>query len=502
MPSQGSSALSGLEIAAELLSNAGYQSGQIYWLTDGILYDEIRDIRAFIENSNFDVSALLVGTENGAPIMLEDGKLLKDSRGSIVVPSINSRYLNQAMSGTDGTYSIFASDNSDIASIKRKLEFEQQQQAKEVENTAPDLYKDMGPYLLLLMLPFAAYAFRRGLLAVAFVCVLSLPSEPVLAMQTTNAATAVDSSSQPLASPNNQTSSAFNIADWFKNADQKGKQAFDSEDYERANELFEDAEWRAASAYKKGDYQQALDAYEQLPGLENVYNKANALAKLGKLEDAISAYDEVLNADPAHANALKNKAIIEELLKQQESEQEQQDSESGEQDGSEQESSDEQSEGEQEQSQDGEQSEGEQNQGESQDGEQSEGEQQSSDQQSADQQNADQNDSDSSSEQDENLKRQAQQQAEQEDQQEGQEQKDAQAKQGEPQEVPEDQQQEAISAEQLAMQNLSPEEREEMKRMQMIMNKVPNDPAYLLQRKMMLEAYKRNRQPAPLQENW
>jgi Ca-activated chloride channel family protein len=52
------------------------------------------------------------------------------------------------------------------------------------------------------------------------------------------------------------------------------------------------------------------------------------------------------------------------------------------------------------------------------------------------------------------------------------------------------------------MANLTPEEKEEMQRMQMIMNKVPDDPAYLLQRKMMLEAYKRERQPVPTQENW
>ena len=53
------------------------------------------------------------------------------------------------------------------------------------------------------------------------------------------------------------------------------------------------------------------------------------------------------------------------------------------------------------------------------------------------------------------------------------------------------------------MENLSPEEQEEMQRLQMILNKVPDDPAYLLQRKMLLEAHRRKNTPAPpTHENW
>ena len=60
MPSQGSSAMYGLERSSQLLLNAGYQNGHIYWITDGIIYDDVNDIRRFIQNSPFKVSALLV----------------------------------------------------------------------------------------------------------------------------------------------------------------------------------------------------------------------------------------------------------------------------------------------------------------------------------------------------------------------------------------------------------------------------------------------------------
>jgi Ca-activated chloride channel family protein len=53
------------------------------------------------------------------------------------------------------------------------------------------------------------------------------------------------------------------------------------------------------------------------------------------------------------------------------------------------------------------------------------------------------------------------------------------------------------------MDDLTPEEKEELQRMQMILNKVPDDPAFLLKRKMLLEAYKRKgAPPPPTQQNW
>ena len=44
---------------------------------------------------------------------------------------------------------------------------------------------------------------------------------------------------------------------------------------------------------------------------------------------------------------------------------------------------------------------------------------------------------------------------------------------------------------------LTPEEQEKLQRMQALMNKVPNDPGFLLKRKMELEYQKRKRQSAP-----
>lgn len=488
MPEQGSYALFGLERAEELLVNAGYQTGQIYWITDGIKYEEVDDIRQFVQSTNFEISSLLVGTEAGAPISMLDGQLLKDRTGKIVIPSIDERYMNQALQGTGANYQLFTSDNSDIQAIKRKVQLEEQQRAQQVENTTSDVFKDMGPYLVLLLLPVAAYSFRKGILSLALV---SLLSTYILASPTIVFAQApVISSDIPV--PESEFSESL-LDKIFKNADQRGKQAYDSEYYNEAKSLFEDKAWQAASAYKSGDYEKAEMLYSELSGVENNYNLANAQAKQGKLEEALAGYEQVLNQQPEHANALQNKKLVEELLNQQQQSQDQ-DSENN---NSEQKPNNDQS-----------------NDRSQENSEQQESEQQNDDAQQSDEQNS--QEQQQSSEQSENEEQQNQQgdaemqnQPEQlpgeeqpEQEQESLDTSESQTQDAQEQEATEQEQKAAISNA-MDMQDLTPEEQEELQRMQMIMNKVPDDPAFLLKRKMLLEAQQRKRAPKPpTQENW
>jgi Ca-activated chloride channel family protein len=65
-----------------------------------------------------------------------------------------------------------ATDN-DIQFLTSQLTIEREaQEQDEDENKMGDEWKEKGPYLVLLLLPFAAYSFRRGLLPVVALCVL------------------------------------------------------------------------------------------------------------------------------------------------------------------------------------------------------------------------------------------------------------------------------------------------------------------------------------------
>lgn len=478
MPSQGSNVIYALERASELLNSAGYPNGDIFWITDGIRYDEIKPIRDFVLEHRHQVNSILVGTEQGAPITLENGSLLKDNSGRIVIPGANIRYMRQALNTSQSKVVEFSNTADDIAQV---IEVNEQiESAKLVEDLQGDTAKDAGPFLLLLLVPVAAYCFRKGVLVSLFVAfVVSGSLQPQISF-------AAQESAQ-----NNNTERPFTWLDKaFKNDDQRAKQAFDDQNFNQASALFDDPSWKAASAYKNGDYALASELYTQLEGLENIYNLANSLAKQGKLQEALEKYEEVLATNKDHQNALKNKQIVESLLEQQE-QQPQDNQQSQDQDQSSQSDSESDSSQSDQQSSSEQQNSNSKQEQSSQNSEQ-QGEQQEQDSQQNSEQQASQDQQESNStSQEQNQQEQAQQAPTQEGIEE------------EQNESEEQEQIEAISANELNEENLSPEELEQMQRMQTILNQVPDDPAYLLHRKMLIEAYKRQNRTVPnTEEKW
>lgn len=87
--------------------------------------------------------------------------------------------------------------------------------------------------------------------------------------------------------------------------------------YKEAQAKFVDESWRAAAAFRAKDYQEAATIYARLNTKTSNYNLGNALAHLGKLPEAISAYKKALAINPNDEDALYNKKILEEMLKKQ-----------------------------------------------------------------------------------------------------------------------------------------------------------------------------------------
>ncbi|MEQ3661000.1 MAG: VWA domain-containing protein [Glaciecola sp.] len=460
MPIPGSVPIIAFETAEQLLASAGYTKGEIYWISDGIDPEDVEELREFVSRSPYRYSALGVGTKVGAPIKLLDGGFLKDTRGNIVLPSLQSDLFNQVIGNTAGRYTPVQINDSDIENmLLSPLVLDQDQVNNDIIGEG-DQWQDMGAFVILLILPFALLAFRKGLLVVTLAFTFMLPSEQVFAQQWYDKV--------------------------FKNADQQGLDSYQNEDYETASQLFKNQMWKGAALYKQQNYEAALEAFQQVPGAESHYNQGNTLAKIGQLQDAIAQYEKALALHPGHANAMANKKLIEELLEQQE-QQENQDSESSEQDSS------------------GEQNQQEQQDGQQQDGEQSQNGEQNQQQDQGSEQDQDQeqeSESQQSGNNGEPKDEQGQEQAEStEEQQNEQEQNAQQAGEEAENEKPEEQQ---AAVQQVSEEDMTPEQREQMQRMQMLMNKVPDDPAYLLQRKMLLESQQRRRERLnrPNKKDW
>lgn len=452
MPIAGSDPALGLQAAIELLNNAGYQQGEIFWITDGVTNQQMKEVSEIFNDSTFRLSVLGVGTEQGAPIKQLNGELLKNSRGAIVIPKLTVDNLKSLSRSSGGRYASMQSDDSDITYLIEQTLIEQDQTEDEEakQEKFGDKWHELGPYLLLIILPFAAYSFRRGIVTVVFIGVLL-----------------------PTYSPEAR-------ADWWQNMwktpDQQAMQAYNKNQYEQAANTFDDNLWQGTAHYKNNDYQAALESFSQVKPSDKsytdaTYNAGNALAQLGEIDQAIAAYDEVLQQQPDHEEAITNKALLEKLKEQQDQEQsgeQSEDQESSQDDGQ---KSDEQNDEQNDEQQDPQQSD------DGQKGESSQDPQQSD--------NSEQNESQSQDSEQQNKEQQ-------EEQQEGQKEEQQQTSQAEAEAL---QQQE---------EELTDEQREQMQRMQNLLNRVPDNPAFLLKRKMQIESQRRKRErlPTNIQGNW
>jgi Ca-activated chloride channel family protein len=490
MPVEGSEPFLGLESAINLLHNAGYQQGEIFWITDGIENSQVAEVSKLLENSPYRLSVLGVGTADGAPIQLLNGDFLKDSSGAVVVPRLRASNLKILARKGKGRYIAMRTDDSDIDYLKNQsvISSDEEKEGEANENFG-DKWQEMGPYLLLLLVPLAAYGFRRGLLGI-FALFLLLPAYT-------------------------PTASANWWDDMWQTKNQQGQQAFQAENYNAAAEHFEDPMWRGAAAYKAQDYDAALAAFQQAKGAQARYNEGNTLAQLGKLDEAIEAYDKALEIAPAHEDAKANKALLEQQKEQQDQQQQdnsdqQQGDDSQQNDNSQQSDNSEQGDNNQQ---------GEQQNEQSSDQQQSQGSEQSQDGNSSDQSDTNPSQPEDQPEQDN--------QEEQEGENEGdepsaeQQNKDASAQQEEQdssannqsshamnddQQLDEQdaQEQQASAAGVQSPEELTDEQKEQMQRMQTLLNRVPDDPAFLLKRKMQIENQKRRQQRTPTQRqrNW
>lgn len=419
MPAAGSNTEDAFTLALELIDNAGYQSGDILLVTDGVAPAAQRELQR--QNpGNIRLSVLGVGTLAGAPIPTRTG-FMRDRRDQIIVASLNRGELQSLANSLNGRYSDLTPGEEDIEYLLDGFSAPNLDTQEEIPSSFDQWY-DMGYWLCLLLLPFALYAWRKGLV---FVFIFGLPALTY--------------------SP---SSEALEWQDLWLTPDQQGQQALDNHQYQRAAEEFERPDLRGFSQYRSGDYQSAIESLSQGEDIEDTYNLGNALAQSGRFEEAIAAYDQVLEQNPDHEDAIFNRQLIEDILEQQ---QQQQSSDS---------------------------------------------QQQSDDSESSEDSQSDQQNSSSNSQSDSSSEEQQQQdssdaQAENEPQEGETEEQEQQAEESNAEQEPEENESQNEQQQQMALENteepLSPSSEQWLR-------SVPDDPSGLLRRKFQYESEQYRRQ--------
>jgi len=460
MPVQGSRADIALEKSRDLLQQAGYPSGEIILISDGVSTNKAAEMAADLAKSRIKTSVLAVGSKEGAPIPTARG-FVKDTAGNIVIPKLKVKALQKLARAGNGRFSQMSGDSSDInhlipSSIEQEDEQNKHDMSNEDDAFDTEKYIDEGPWLTLLLLPLLLLMFRKGVLLSLFLLV-------------------------GLQSP--QSSYAFEWDDLWLNSNQKAAKLIDQQQFNQALETATASQLKATAAFRSKDYQQAKELFND-GSADGFYNQGNALAASGKLKEALEAYQSSLQIRPDDEDTLYNKEQVEKALKEQEK-QEQKDQENKDQDKKEN----------QEEQQDQDKKD-QQNKEDSQDQKEQESDSENKDgEQSKDQQKEDGN-PDQEKKKEEQSEMTDEEKRKQEEQEKKLAEEDKKAAEKEAQEQQEKKQQEVkMTPEEMA------EDAENKEAIEQWLRRIPDDPGGLLRRKFYYQYNQQNTKPDET-EDW
>lgn len=293
LPLPGSNPEMAIEVAKDLIQSSRITKASILLITDDIAESAVETISRSLPNT-VDLSIIGVGTDSGAPIPYK-GDFLKNSQEQNVIAKRNGLVMKNLTRKTNGYYLPIQADNSDVEFYLRHLEQRFSDNKDDDESLSGDRWFEAGQPLLLLLIPFALAAFRRGIL-LSLICIsftggLFLQSSPL---------------------------SADEYSSIWKNKDASGLKAWKDNNYDSASQLFNQPQWQASAYYKKGEYKKALELFKQDDSATGHYNRGNALAHLQQYEEAITAYEQALKKDASLVQAKKNKEIVTRLRREQE----------------------------------------------------------------------------------------------------------------------------------------------------------------------------------------
>lgn len=294
LPTPGSAPEIALAKALELLANVGEQQGDILLITDGVSPDAATAMTAQLAAAQgVRLSILAAGTAAGAPAPLPGGGFVRDGSGNMLIASLDSAPLQSLAGRHGGRYVELSADTRDVQMLTQTFAAQARERTLALQQNH-DTRRDEGPWLALLLLPFAVLAWRRGLFAMLLLA-------PLLA--------------------GTPSARALEWQDLWQRPDQRGQRALDAGDAATAQKEFSDPARRGTAAYRAGDLGTAATEFGKRDDASAHYNRGNALARSGDYPGAIAAYNRALELDPGLADAGFNRELVQRVQQQQQQQQ-------------------------------------------------------------------------------------------------------------------------------------------------------------------------------------
>lgn len=287
LPVAGQNPTAALTRAGKLIRDAGFREGEILLVTDSVDAAAIAKAGE-LHRSGFTISVLAVGSLEGAPLRDSGGALVNDANGNPQWARLEPDRLDALAAAGGGRWQTITSDDSDLVRLGLLRPDAAGHTAKRARGELKR-YRDEGIWLVPPLLAWFALGFRRGGLLLLLAAV-SWPSG---------------------------TARALDLDALWRNREQRAEAAMARGEFGKAQALARDPRRIGAAAYRAGDWQAAIAAYAQLDDADAHYNRGNALARAGRLDEALDAYDAALARAPTMADAAHNRAIVAKAREQQ-----------------------------------------------------------------------------------------------------------------------------------------------------------------------------------------
>lgn len=275
MPAPGSRPDKALALAQELRQQSELPRARVLLITDEIIDKDIERIEK-LSLTGLSIQVLAVGTQAGAPINIPNRGFLRNRAGDLILPTLQFDAVEELAEALDGRAARLQTSDQDWRYLLPE-DVQLSQPERLDDKRTFDHWRDAGVWMTLGLLPLALLAFRRGWLFVFLIGFL-LP---------------YPNNSQALSwedlwhTPDQQGSALYQqnepekAAERFKDPAWKGTAHFSAGQYEEALSNWEGLETTPETLFNRGNalaklqrLEEAIESYDQALALKSPFPQA------------------------------------------------------------------------------------------------------------------------------------------------------------------------------------------------------------------------------------
>jgi Ca-activated chloride channel homolog len=288
-------------------------------VTDGVSASSYKEFPEFFSDSIHQLLVLGVGGDQGDL----DAQTEEFS-------AFEAGALETLAEASGGSYQSLSFDSSDVERLNRKID--RHLQTVEDENRP---WVDAGYYLIYPLALCFLFWFRKGW-TLQWCLVLSISafsytpklsaepaSSPVSSSATSSSASLADNGdtmNEQLEEHNDELGVFEKAWDSFLSLwltpDQMGRYYFERGEFIAASRHFNQIAWKASAFYYAEKFETAAELYSRIDTTQGLFNLANAQAQGKAYVKAINTYSRVLERDPLHEGAEKNRSMVQSIVDQ------------------------------------------------------------------------------------------------------------------------------------------------------------------------------------------